>query len=181
MKNRTRSIALATMLALGIAATASAAWNAPTGTPPNNNASEPINISTTQQFKQGIFGAQTLNIFGTSQYLSFGNTTGSSAPGIRYNTTSSALEFSNGGGTWSAFGGGSGQWTASGNNIYYNTGNVSVGTTGPISVSASRNYISVKGNTDAGMLELSNNSADADGTTVGGIQFSSANYTNATN
>lgn len=79
-----------------------AAWTPPSGTPPANNASEPINVSATDQFKQGVFGAKALNIFGTSQYLSFGNTVGLTAPGLRFNTTANKLEFSNGDGTWTS-------------------------------------------------------------------------------
>lgn len=61
-------------------------------------------------------------------------------------------------------------------------GNVAIGITAPLhSLEAGRRYLSVRGVSDAGMLELVNNAADADGGTIGGIQFSSANYTDATN
>lgn len=108
-----------------------AAWTSPNGTPPANNVPEPINVGATDQFKQGTFGAKTLNIFGASQYLSFGNSVGSAMPGIRFNSGTNQLEFSNGGNAWSALSGAASQWTSSGSNIYFSSGNVGVGTTAP--------------------------------------------------
>lgn len=58
-----------------------------------------------------------------------------------------------------------------------NTGFVGVGVTAAIQVTAGRRYITIKGSTDAGIIELSQGSADADGAVVGHMQFSDANST----
>ena len=50
-----------------------------------------------------------------------------------------------------------------------------------VSVQAGRSYLSIKGVSEGGMLELVQAGADADNATVGGIQFSSDNNTNGTN
>ena len=83
------------LITLLIAGTAQA-WAGPTALPPGNNVAEPVNVSAIQQFKPGIIGANILNIYGSSQYLSFGNTTGEPGFGIRNN--GGVLEFKNSGG-----------------------------------------------------------------------------------
>ncbi len=78
------------------------AWTGPSAAPPGNNVSAPVNIGSADQFKPGIMGANIINIYGSSQYLSFGNTTGASGFGIRNNA--GYLEFKNSGGAWNRFG-----------------------------------------------------------------------------
>jgi trimeric autotransporter adhesin len=78
------------------------AWTGPSAAPPGNNVSAPVNIGSADQFKPGIMGANIINIYGASQYLSFGNTTGATGFGIRNNA--GYLEFKNSGGSWNRFG-----------------------------------------------------------------------------
>lgn len=61
------------------------AWTGPTAAPPGNNISAPVNMSSTDQFKPAVLGADILNILGANQYLNFGNTTGSAGFGFRNN------------------------------------------------------------------------------------------------
>lgn len=103
-------------------------WVGPTAAPPGNNVAAPINISSAEQFKPGVVGANIVNIYGASQYLSFGNTTGASGFGIRNN--GGAIEFKASGGTWGAL-------TILGN------GNVGIGTTNPDTA------LKIEGNTSA--------------------------------
>lgn len=79
------------------------AWTGPTAAPPGNNVSAPVNVGSGDQFKPGVMGANIINIYGASQYLSFGNTTGASGFGIRNNA--GILEYKNSGGAWAALGG----------------------------------------------------------------------------
>lgn len=61
-------------------------------------------------------------------------------------------------------------------------GNVGIGTTTPaLQSSAGRTYLSIKGSSEGGALELVQGGADADSATMGMIQFSSPNNTNVTN
>lgn len=105
-----RALVFAFGLAIGVMLSASvaAAWTAPSGTPPNNNVSAPINVSSTNQVKNGTIGVNGLAVFGNSllggsagsnAYLNFGATAGTSGYGIWDNA--GTLEFKNSGGSWS--------------------------------------------------------------------------------
>lgn len=73
------------------------AWTGPTSAPPNGNVSAPINVGTTDQIKNAGLGVNALAVFGnailsgTSRYLNFGTTAGSSGYGLRDNAGS--MEF----------------------------------------------------------------------------------------
>lgn len=94
---------------------ATLAWTGPTAAPPGNNVAGPVNIGVEQQFKPGIIGANILNIYGSNQYLNFGNTTGSSGFGIRNN--GGLIEYKQNAGNntaagWSEVGKGRGSYVA---------------------------------------------------------------------
>lgn len=95
------------------------AWTGPTAAPPGNNVSAPINTSSTDQFKPGVVGANIINVYGSSQYINFGNSTGSAGFGFRNN--GGVIEVKNSGGNWArladkpwfvAAGSSSGGWVA---------------------------------------------------------------------
>lgn len=109
------------------------AWTGPISDPPNGNVSAPINIGTTDQVKNAGLSVNSLAVFGnsilsgTTNYLNFGTVVGSTGYGIRNN--SGIMELKNSGGSWAALGGAGVQWVTSGANLYYNAGNVAVGST----------------------------------------------------
>lgn len=96
-KSRHTQFAIGLVLALPLSA---GAWTGPTGIPPAANVEAPINVSLTNQFKPGTIGANSLNLYGSSQYLSFGTTIGPAGFGLRNNA--GVLEFKGDGGTWGA-------------------------------------------------------------------------------
>lgn len=61
------------------------AWTGPTAAPPNNNTSAPVNVSSANQSKPGVIGANILNVYGSGQYVNFGTTTGTTGFGFRNN------------------------------------------------------------------------------------------------
>lgn len=82
------------------------AWTGPASAPPNGNVAAPINTGTTNQVKDGGLSVDALAVFGnailsgTSRYLNFGTTVGTSGYGIRDNA--GTMEFKNSGGTWTS-------------------------------------------------------------------------------
>ncbi len=80
------------------------AWVGPTGAPPNNNVSSPLNVGSVDQVKNGGVGVNALAVFGNtilsgaSRYLNFGTTTGAAGYGVRDNA--GVIEIKNDNGTW---------------------------------------------------------------------------------
>lgn len=80
------------------------AWTGPASAPPNGNVAAPINTGTTNQVKDGGLSVDALAVFGnailsgTSRYLNFGTTVGTSGYGIRDNA--GTMQLKNSGGSW---------------------------------------------------------------------------------
>ena len=131
---RTGSV-FALIIALLFLAQVVLAWTSPTLAPTGGNVGAPVNVGTTDQTKNGGLGVNSLAVFGntlfsgSSRYLNWGTTAGSSGYGLRDNAGS--IEYKNSGGNWTAISGGV-QWITSGNNIYNaNSGKVGIGTASP--------------------------------------------------
>lgn len=79
-------------------------WTGPTQSAPNGNVPEPINVSAVNQVKSGGLGVTNL----VADNICFGTDCKNS---------------------WSSV---TSQWTTTGSDIYYNTGNIGIGTTAPV-------------------------------------------------
>ena len=102
--HKTTSSTLVTALAVGglCVPLIALAWTPASGTAPSNDASSPINVSSTAQVKNGNLGLNGLAVFGNSilqasSYLNWGATAGNSGYGIWDNA--GTLNFKNAGGS----------------------------------------------------------------------------------
>lgn len=83
------------------------AWTGPAAAPPDGNVDAPLNVGSADQVKNAGLSLNALAVFGnailsgTSRYLNFGTSAGSSGYGIRDNA--GTMEFKNSGGTWGSF------------------------------------------------------------------------------
>jgi hypothetical protein len=83
------------------------AWTGPASAAPNGNVSAPINVGSTDQVKNAGLSVNALAVFGnailsgTSRYLNFGTTAGSSGYGIRDNA--GIIEVKDSNGLWARF------------------------------------------------------------------------------
>ncbi len=132
---------LAVFFAL-LSPTVALAFTNPTVAPPGGNITAPVNVGTVNQVKNANLSVNGLAVFGNTilsgaediiRYLNWGTISGDTGYGIR-NNPDGILQFKNRGGPWQSLqAAGFGAWAPSGNNIYNtNTGNVGIGTTGPV-------------------------------------------------
>ncbi len=134
------------------------AWTGPSAAPPGNNVAAPVTVSSADQFKPGVMGANILNIYGSSQYLSFGNTTGASGFGIRNN--GGTLEMKHSGGAWTTLNAG---LSITGGGLSYN------------------GHIIAEDTADSNFVQLwaDNSIMWGAGGSIGGLRFGSATDTSA--
>lgn len=111
-------------------------WTSPSNNPPGGTVYTPIDVSSSNQAKQGYLAIGTsttpsyaLDIYGVIRIGQFSSAPSGVAGSLYYDTTSNKFKGYNNSG-WTEIGG-TGLWTASGTNIYYNTGNIGIGTSTP--------------------------------------------------
>lgn len=143
MHARIRYVAIGGLILTALAsAPFVSSWTGPTLTAPNGNVSAPINTGTSDQVKDAGLSLNSLAVFGnailsgTSNYLNFGTTAGSTGYGIR--NSAGTLEFKNSGGSWESLStivnnyiNLSSVWSTSGSNVYRSSGSVGIGTASP--------------------------------------------------
>jgi hypothetical protein len=178
MLARLRFVFVGLLTGLAFNAAFAFAWIGPTASAPNANVAAPVNVGTAAQIKSGDLTTNSHTVYGdlrlnygwnpspsTITYLNFSNAQNPTTPtwglngyGIRDNN--GTLEFKNSGGSWaslqSIIAGFSGYWTAgTGGAIYYNGGNVGIGTTAPVAKAE------IVQNDATSVLLLRNNSTSA--------------------
>jgi len=121
--------ALAVLIGFALISAHAVAWTGPTAAPPGGNTAAPLNVGSEQQFKPGIVGANIVNIYGSAQYLNFGNLTGASGFGLR--NDGGVIQFKHSGGVWSPLA--TNPWTLDGTTLSYTAGAVGIGTSAPSS------------------------------------------------
>ncbi len=111
-------------------------WTSAPATPPGGTINPPLDTSSSNQAKQGSLSLATstppsysLDVNGVIRIGQFSSDPSGASGSLYYNTTSHKFKgYTNSG--WLEIGG-TGLWTASGTTIYYNTGNVGIGTSTP--------------------------------------------------
>lgn len=109
LESTTRLLLLTLIIVAILACTVTllTAWTGPSQAPPNGNVSAPINVGTTDQVKNAGLSVNALAIFGnallsgTSRYLNWGTTPGSSGYGVRDNA--GTMEVKDSTGAWNRF------------------------------------------------------------------------------
>ncbi|NMB92262.1 MAG: hypothetical protein GYA31_01375, partial [Parcubacteria group bacterium] len=111
-------------------------WTSPSAIPPGGTIYTPIDVSSSNQAKQGYLSIGTstvpsyaLDIYGVIRIGQFSSAPSGAIGSLYYDTTSNKFKGYTDSG-WIEISG-TGLWTASGTDIYYNMGNVGIGTSTP--------------------------------------------------